>query len=104
MTANLYDQTLVVFGASPAVAPLSCRVPEGPDLSREYRRAATPVTLGVDLAQVLFTPTLAMKVNDRHTVGASLIIGFQRFSARGLGNFQCLTSYVQGNDPTGCPL
>jgi long-chain fatty acid transport protein len=54
-------------------------------------------TLGVDLAQVLFTPTIAMKVNDRHTVGATLVIGSQRFSARGLGNFQCLTSDVQSN-------
>ncbi|MGD2113057.1 MAG: outer membrane protein transport protein, partial [Gammaproteobacteria bacterium] len=43
------------------------------------------------------TPTLALQINDRHTVGASLVIGAQRFSARGLGNFQCLTSDVQSN-------
>jgi len=91
---NLYDQTAAILGSG---APNT--VPEGVGTG-----APQTGTLGVDLAQVLFTPTIAMKVNDRHTVGVSLIIGSQRFSARGLGNFQCLTSYVQANDTTGCPF
>lgn len=89
---NLYDETAAVMFN-----------PAGPNATPEGAGTGTPQTgtLGVDLAQVLFTPTLAFKVNDRHTVGATLVIGSQRFSARGLGNFQCLTTDVQA-DPTGC--
>ena len=44
-------------------------------------------TLGVNLAQVLMLPTLAYKINDDHSIGASLVVGYQRFRAYGLGNF-----------------
>ena len=43
--------------------------------------------LGVDLAQLLIAPTISYKVNDKNTVGASLILGYQRFKAQGLQNF-----------------
>ena len=52
-------------------------------------------TLGVDLAQAIFAPTLAMKFRENHSIGVSLLIGVQRFSARGLGNFQCFTQTGQ---------
>ena len=82
---NLYNETASAVAAAtgqvPGVSPFPGLALPFPDTG----------TLGVDLAQVLFTPTIAMQVNDRHTVGASLVIGTQRFSARGLGNFQCFT-------------
>jgi long-chain fatty acid transport protein len=43
--------------------------------------------LGVDLAQLIFAPTIAYKINESHTVGASLLVGYQRFKARGLQGF-----------------
>lgn len=46
-----------------------------------------PETLGVDLAQLIFAPTLTYKINDSNTVGASLLVGYQRFKAYGLQNF-----------------
>ncbi len=48
-------------------------------------------TLGVDLAQGIIAPTISFKVHEKHMLGASLLIGIQRFSAYGLGNFQCFT-------------
>lgn len=94
---NLYDQTMaILFSGAPSTVPQGY-VTGAPDTG----------TLGVDLAQVLFTPTIALKLNDRHTVGATLIIGTMRFSARGLGDFQCFTQTgavqagCQTNPPTG---
>lgn len=55
-------------------------------------------TLGVDLAQAIFAPTLATKIRSNHSVGVALLIGVQRFSARGLGNFQCFTQ-TGASDP-----
>jgi long-chain fatty acid transport protein len=52
-------------------------------------------TLGVDLQQGIFAPTLATTVKEKHSIGVSLLIGVQRFSARGLGNFQCFTQTGQ---------
>jgi long-chain fatty acid transport protein len=55
-----------------------------------------PSRLGVDLAQLIFAPTIAYKLNDAHTVGASLLVGYQRFKAYGLQGFCGFTA-------TGCP-
>lgn len=44
-------------------------------------------TLGVNLAQVLMLPTVAYEINEDHSIGASLVVGYQRFRAYGLGNF-----------------
>jgi long-chain fatty acid transport protein len=101
---NLYDEAAAIFGAiqfgipdpaDPLNNPPLC--PGGPAcaaLVPEGATTGTPDTgtLGVDLAQAIFAPTLALKVNEQHSFGASLLIGVQRFSARGLGNFQCFTS------------
>ncbi|MDH5515937.1 MAG: hypothetical protein OEY45_12340, partial [Gammaproteobacteria bacterium] len=76
---NIYDLTAGAFGGSPegvGTAGLT------PDTGR----------LGIDLAQSLQALSVAFKADERHTLGASLLIGVQRFSARGLGNFQCFTS------------
>ncbi|MFN2338406.1 MAG: OmpP1/FadL family transporter, partial [Gammaproteobacteria bacterium] len=49
-------------------------------------------TLGVDLSQLIISPSISMKMNETHSFGAALLIGVQRFSAYGLGNFQCFTA------------
>jgi long-chain fatty acid transport protein len=43
--------------------------------------------LGVDLMQLIIAPTVAYKFNARHAVGASLLLGYQRFEAKGLQAF-----------------
>lgn len=107
---NLYDQSSAVLGAfAQGGAGAAATVPEGtttPLLASagQIPSASSQVgTVGVDLSQAIFAPTISMQVNNTHTVGASLLIGVQRFSARGLGNFQCLTSSVQadfGSNPS----
>lgn len=49
-------------------------------------------TLGVNLEQMLFSGTISYRINEVHTVGISPVFGFQRFSARGLGDFAALSS------------
>jgi len=46
-----------------------------------------PDRLGIDYAQLIFAPTLAYKINKNHSVGASLLIGYQQFKAYGLQSF-----------------
>jgi long-chain fatty acid transport protein len=43
--------------------------------------------LGVDLMQLIVAPTVAYKINEQHSVGASLLLGYQRFKAEGLQAF-----------------
>ena len=43
--------------------------------------------LGVDLMQLIVAPTVAYKLNAQHSVGASLLLGWQRFKAQGLQAF-----------------
>lgn len=56
--------------------------------------------LGVDLAQLIFAPTIAYKINDNHTVGASLLVGYQRFKAYGLQQFAGFTRSNSNNNLT----
>jgi long-chain fatty acid transport protein len=44
-------------------------------------------SLGVDLMQLIFAPTLAYKVTPNHAFGISPLIGYQRFAAEGLQAF-----------------
>jgi long-chain fatty acid transport protein len=90
---NIYDQTAAVLFN-----------PLGPNATPPGVGTGTPQTgkLGVDLAQSIQAFSLAYKANESHTVGASLLVGVQRFSARGLGNFSCLTSSVQASGANGC--
>lgn len=69
---NVFDTAL-----APAVPPAGVPVGAIPNTG----------TLGVNLSQVLLLPTLAYKLNDNHSVGASLVVGYQRFRAYGLGDF-----------------
>jgi long-chain fatty acid transport protein len=43
--------------------------------------------LGVDLMQLIVAPTVSYKIAPRHAVGASLLLGYQRFEAEGLQAF-----------------
>lgn len=43
--------------------------------------------LGVDMMQLIVAPTVSYKLNERHSVGASLLLGLQRFKAKGLQAF-----------------
>ncbi len=43
--------------------------------------------LGVDMSQLILAPTFAMKVDDRHALGVSLLLGYQQFKAYGLQAF-----------------
>lgn len=44
-------------------------------------------TLGVDLVQLTVAPTVSYKLNERHSIGASLLLTLQRFKAEGLQAF-----------------
>jgi long-chain fatty acid transport protein len=48
--------------------------------------------LGVDLAQLIFAPTIAWKFHPQHSVGLSPLIGYQRFKAYGLQAFSAISS------------
>jgi long-chain fatty acid transport protein len=47
---------------------------------------------GVDLMQLFIVPTLAVKVAEKHAIGVSAIIAYQRFEARGLEAFSNFSS------------
>ncbi|HEY9202585.1 MAG TPA: outer membrane protein transport protein [Gammaproteobacteria bacterium] len=52
--------------------------------------------MGVSLMVMNINPTIAMKLDEHHSVGATLIIGLQAFKAYGLGEFTQFT--VTQND------
>ena len=60
--------------------------------------------LGVNLAQLIFAPTIAYSVNEHHTFGASLLIGYQTFKAYGLQNFCGLKGDGTCNPMTGAGI
>lgn len=43
--------------------------------------------LGVDLSQLIVAPTVSYRITPQHAVGASLLLGYQRFKAEGLQAF-----------------
>jgi long-chain fatty acid transport protein len=43
--------------------------------------------LGVDLTQLIVAPTVSYKLNAQHSIGASVLLGYQRFKAYGLQAF-----------------
>ena len=106
---NLYDEAAAVLGANGAGQQIASQIPGvTPEQIQAAGRAAASMvpegtgasdllplqdvgTLGIDLVQGIIAPTLSFKVHQKHTFGASVLIGIQRFSARGLGNFQCFT-------------
>lgn len=63
-----------------------------PNLANLYLNPNTGPSLGVNLAQVLITPTIAYKINEHNSIGFSPVIGYQSFRAYGLGLFQAFSS------------
>ena len=66
-------------------------------MNTDYENVPGPGTYGggaagVDLAQLFINATYAKKVNDDHSVGASLIFAYQTFKAHGLANFAGFSS------------
>lgn len=55
---------------------------------------------GVNLEQLFVSPTYALALNDRTSVGVALILAYQRFEARGLRNFGGFTSSGTANNLT----
>ena len=49
-------------------------------------------SLGINLSQLLITPTIAYQFSKNHSVGVSPIIAYQRFRAYGLGLFKGFSS------------
>ena len=49
-------------------------------------------SLGVNLSQLIMAPSASMKFGQNNSIGASLLIGYQRFRAYGLGLFQGMSS------------
>lgn len=56
--------------------------------------------LGIDLMQLVIAPTLAYKVNEKHSIGVSPLIGYQRFKAEGLHGFAGFTASGGTNNLT----
>ena len=63
-----------------------------PNLANLYMNPNTSPALGVNLSQLLITPTIAYKLNDNNSIGVAPVIGYQRFRAYGLGLFQAFSS------------
>lgn len=57
-----------------------------------FKNAPNTGTLGVNLEQAVFAPSASLKLTPELSVGASLLLGFQRFSAQGFGDFVALSS------------
>lgn len=52
----------------------------------------TGKTTGINYIQAFVAPTVAWKVTETQSLGASLIIGYQRFKARGIDGFTGISS------------
>ncbi len=74
---NIYDEAFAAIGGAP------------PGFGTGFPNTST---LGVNLEQLLIAPTVSYRLNKDHAIGISPIFGFQRFAARGLGDFAALTS------------
>jgi long-chain fatty acid transport protein len=55
--------------------------------------------MGVNLEQLIVAPTFSMKVNDSHSIGVSLLLGYQRFKATGLSSFYFFTPSAANGIP-----
>jgi long-chain fatty acid transport protein len=52
-------------------------------------------SLGVNLIQLIVAPTVAYKFNPQNSVGASVLLGYQRFSVQGIQMFQNTPGFSQ---------
>jgi len=66
---------------------LSGSGPEAQYVKSSLLNAPHTGTLGVNLEQGVLAPSVAYKLNEQLSLGASLLVGLQRFEAQGLGDF-----------------
>jgi len=59
----------------------------GQTRASSYNLLCGTTRLGVDLMQAIIAPTVAYKVHPNHSIGLSLLLGYQRFKAEGLQGF-----------------
>jgi long-chain fatty acid transport protein len=78
---NIIDQSFAALQGAPAGSGMGLPGSEG--------------HLGVDLAQLIFAPSLAYASDDQQSWGISLLLGAQRFSANGLGIFAGISNAPQ---------
>ena len=64
-----------------------------PAPGKTYNLLCGSGNLGINLEQLTFAPTFAMKANENHSFGASLLISYQKFKAEGLDGFWQFTQY-----------
>lgn len=92
------------LGASPVCAGFNAASGQpGP-----YNLLCGSGKLGMNLEQLIISPTFAMKINKDNSLGASFLIGYQRFKAEGLSAFYAYTTpggvlgvpYAAGNNLT----
>ncbi len=55
--------------------------------SNPYARFGATGEAGVDLSQAFISPTVAVRIGERQSLGISANIAYQRFKAKGLGPF-----------------
>lgn len=95
-----YNSNIYANAFGPAIGAFAGVIdggPAGPANTAAAGLGANPngqstSTLGVNLSQVIIAPTVAYNLNQDHSVGASALIGYQRFRSYGLGLFQGLSS------------
>ncbi len=73
---------------------MNTNYPQGPFSARPGPSRSAPANmlcgngpLGIDLMQLIVAPTLAYKLNDKNSIGVSLLVGYQQFKAYGLQAF-----------------
>jgi len=64
-----------------------------PSPTKTYNLLCGSDKLGMNLEQLVVAPTFAMKANQNHSFGASLLLAYQRFKAEGLDGFWQYTQY-----------
>ncbi len=70
--------------------PFQC--PTGPATMAPANMLCGSGRLGVDLSQLIIAPTIAYKLNPQHSVGAAVLLGWQRFKIEGVQAFQGMSS------------
>ncbi len=64
-----------------------------------FNGATYPSEVGINFESVRILPTLSYRINEHHTIGASLQIGYQQFKAWGLDGFTGTNSTAVPSPP-----
>ena len=74
--------------------PAGCTGGQNPSTARTQNGLCGNGQLGANLEQLIIAPTLAFKINEKHSIGISPLIGYQKIKINGLSAFSALS-----NDP-----